>query len=91
MCIRDRGGRARARAHRRHDGVAAWAGRARHPVSYTHLDVYKRQEQEFAREGEGLCRGLWLVPEERLPVRLGRTKLDYDGALGALTERVRCD
>ena len=27
----------------------------------------------------------------RLPVRLGRTKLDYDGALGALTERVRCD
>ena len=49
------------------------------------------EEQELAREGEGLCRGLWLVPEERLPVRLGRTKLDYDGALGALTERVRCD
>ena len=49
------------------------------------------EKQELAREGEGLCRGLWLVPEERLPVRLGRTKLDYDGALGALTERVRCD
>ena len=46
------------------------------------------EKQEFAREAKACGWGLWLVPEERLPVRLGRTKLDYDGgALGALTEK----
>lgn len=32
---------------------------------------------------------LLLVAEEALPVQIGRTKLDYDEAQGALTERVR--
>ena len=45
-------------------------------------------DQTVAREGAGLCRGIWLIPEEALPVQFGRTKLDYDDALGAITERV---
>ena len=41
-----------------------------------------------AKEGEGLCKNLWFVAEESLPVQIGRTRLDYDEMLGAITERM---
>lgn len=43
------------------------------------------------RMGSGLTNGLLLVSEEALPVRIGRTRLDYDADLGAVTERMRCE
>ena len=43
VCARRDAGARRARACAAADGAADAAGRTHRPVSYTHLDVYKRQ------------------------------------------------